>query len=369
MKEPKISWHGPSKRAYLTFRGKRHYLGRWESKEQAIPKAVKLKFETILAELRYLGQRAPKAPKEMTIWELCAAFLDYAEAKLDRSDYSAFSKATKVLCQRFGDLPAAQFTPGRLREIQNDLIGLKLERTQINRLTSMVTRIYKWAASYDMVPASIIAGLRTLPGVRTGQPGVKDNPPVDPVDLKTVKQTLAHLYEPIKSMVKVQLLTGARPGEIRRMRIGEIVQKDRIWVYAPGQHKNTWRGAIREIPLSNEAYKVLKPWLKGQPEDFVFCSDYGPSGSKRVTKPKRGQPYHISAYSVAIKKVCKAHGIPEWCPRQIRKTVAQAVDDLIGIEHSSALAGHSGIDITRQIYAKSQLKKAKEAADKIGKIL
>jgi integrase len=362
-KQPKISWHPPSRRAYLTWHGKRYYLGAWEHQDKPIPKDVKAKYDALLGQLLYLGKPEEKAlPVGLTVHEISARFMDWAEGRTDPADYRGCAKATQGLCTLSGMVEAKDFSPGQLRKVQDYFLGKGWVRDQVNKQVRRVVRVFSWAISWDLIPASVLVGLKTVPPVRAGTPGTTEGSPINPVPLDLIKATLPHLTEPFRSMVKIQLLTGCRPGEVRLMRCGEIVQDGAAWLYRPIHHKNAHRGKIREIPLSAPAMKILRPFLKGRPaEAMVFPSGAGSGDEAR--------PYVINTYSQTIRKICRAHGLTTWQPRQLRKTVAQEVDNLLGIEHSAALAGHSGIEITRRIYAKSQLEKAKVAAKKIEKML
>lgn len=366
-KQPRISWHPPSKRAYITWQGRRFYLGAWGHRDQPIPKDVQARYDSLIGQLFYLGAPEEEAiPKEITIHEISAKFLDWAEKNYTAHEYRGFLLASRALCQLHGFIAAKDFTPLKLRQVQTAFVEKKLARSQVNRSLWRVIRIFSWAISYDLIPSSILVGLQTVPGLKKGAPGTHEAPGVDSVEFDLVKVTLPHLHEPIRTMVKLQLLTGCRPGEVRLMKAGEIDTRGKIWVYKPLHHKNAHRGKLREIPLTAPAQKILKPWIaKREPGQYLFTSWDAPSKFRDLKKKQKA--YSIESYSQAIKRVCESFGLTVWQPRQLRKTIAQQVDDLLGIEHSAALAGHSGIEITRRVYAKSQLEKAKEAAKKIEK--
>lgn len=356
MKIPKVSWHGPTQRAYLTWKGKRYYLGRWVDKGQPIPKPVKLEYEKIIGQLFHLGRVVEEVSAEITVQEICAKFLtEHAEKRFDSGEVDNWRQATVKLCRLFGDLPASQLTPLKLRHFQDHLVQGKYARSHINKLQRRVIRIWGWAVSYDLLDPALLVGLQSVPALRMGLPGVTEAPEIDLVPLDLVKQTIEKIHEPVKSMIQVQLMTGCRPGEVRGMTWGDIDQSGEMWIYRPAKHKTAHWGKKRVIPLTQKVQEILLKFPRERPTDFVFDP-----GSRVENKS-----YHRQSYSRAIKVCCEAHGLAVWNPRQLRKLAAQRVDDMLGIEHSSALLGHSGSDVTRRFYAKSQLTKATEAAKRI----
>jgi len=54
---------------------------------------------------------------------------------------------------------------------------------------------------------------------------------VRPVDLETVEATLPHLTRHVSAMIQVQLLTGARPGEVCIMRGCDLNRTGPVWLY------------------------------------------------------------------------------------------------------------------------------------------
>ena len=139
------------------------------------------------------------------------------------------------------------------------------------------------------------------------------------------------------------------------MRMGDIDRSGKIWAFRPAKHKNSWRGKTRFVPLGVAAQAILQPFLKADPDAYVFAS-------------WTGRPYQDASLARAVRHACDQAKIKHWAPRQIRKTVAQKTADSIGIEHAAALLGHSSIQITQTIYAKNQEDKATAAILKLDKI-
>jgi integrase len=73
----------------------------------------------------------------------------------------------------------------------------------------------------------------------------------------------------LAAMIKLQRLTGMRPGELVIIRPCDIDMTGDVWIYEPFDHKNRWRGHRKQIPLGPEAQSLLEPFL-----DRVYGDDY-----------------------------------------------------------------------------------------------
>jgi hypothetical protein len=65
-----------------------------------------------------------------------------------------------------------------------------------------------------MVPASIVGSLRPLDGLREGRTKAREAEPVGPVLIESVEAVLPRLPCPVAAMVRLQLLSGCRAGEV-----------------------------------------------------------------------------------------------------------------------------------------------------------
>ena len=63
-----------------------------------------------------------------------------------------------------------------------------------------------------------------------------------PVDLDVVKKTIPFLPSNVAAMVRLQLLTAMRPGEVRSMRLCDIDTTGEVWYDIPFEHKTEHHG-------------------------------------------------------------------------------------------------------------------------------
>jgi integrase len=72
---------------------------------------------------------------------------------------------------------------------------------------------------------------------------------IRPVAEHVVEATLPHVRPQVAAMVRLQLLTGMRPGEVVAMRGCDLEMREKVWLYRPGsdqgphgKHKTAYRG-------------------------------------------------------------------------------------------------------------------------------
>src|SRR5262249_44896053 len=149
--------------------------------------------------------------------------------------------------------------------------------------------------------------------------------------------------------VRLQLLTGARAGELVTIRGCDLDASRRIWVYRPQQHKNAFRGMSREILIGPKAQAVIKPWLKLDLRAYLFSpreaelarqvergrkrqTPWYPSHVKRNERKRRGPKrrraprdrYSTSSYGRAIARACDlAFAPPDSLAKDADETVAE----------------------------------------------
>ncbi len=74
-------------------------------------------------------------------------------------------------------------------------------------------------------------------GLRAGRTTAREPAPVLPVADNVVEATVPHLPEVVTDMVRLQRLTGVRPGEVCILRPMDLDRSGDVWVYRPESHK------------------------------------------------------------------------------------------------------------------------------------
>jgi integrase len=127
-----------------------------------------------------------------------------------------------------------------------------------------------------MLPVTIHTHLKSVAALRRGQSAASENDPVQPVPPEVVGATKPHLSRQIKALVELQLLTGARGGELLKLRPIDI-QTDvpgpgRVWTIRPLDHKTAHHGHERTLFLGPKAQQVIQPFLTGRAADAYLFS-------------------------------------------------------------------------------------------------
>lgn len=293
-------------------------------------------------------------------------------------------------------------------------------RRYLNDNIDRLRRMFRWGVSEELVSESTLRPLETVDGLRKGKTNAPDHPSVPPVDDIVVNATIQSLQPTVADMVRIQSLTGARPGEICIMRPFDIEMRNGVWFYLPERHKTQHHGKERVVVIGPKAQSILNPYLDREPLDYCFK----PSDviahhrrirhAKRVTplscgsKPKKknkrskraaGDCYTNDSYRRAIHRACDWAFPPpnelaqredesqlawmrrldeaqraelarwqsehRWSPNQLRHTMGTKTREQFGIEAVAAALGHSKTD-TSEIYAQRNLQLAVEVAKKTG---
>ena len=119
-----------------------------------------------------------------------------------------------MLRRSIGTELAKDIGPKRLKLIRKDMLAKDWGRKYINDQVGRIVRLFRWAASDELIPASVSDALKTVEGLRKGRTKATESKPVRPVDDPLVEATLPHLPAVVADMVRFQRLTGCRPGKL-----------------------------------------------------------------------------------------------------------------------------------------------------------
>lgn len=145
---------------------------------------------------------------------------------------------------------------------ERDGYGRRLSRRYVNNLINQIRSFFKWGVGEELVPPSVHQGLLAVEGLRPGRTDAPDPAPIGPVSDAAMQATLPHLPPRVADMVRIQRLTGMRPGELCAMTTGELELGDEVWVYRPRKHKTAHHGKGRAVVIGPRAMDILRQYLK-----------------------------------------------------------------------------------------------------------
>lgn len=332
-----------------------------------------------------------------------------------------YAQALDRLLEHAGDLAVADFGPLTLASLRasmaaercaEDPTRSKYVRRSINEAVARIIRAFTWGVSVELVPESILGALKTLEPLARGEVVVvrdgrgrsrevelRESRKVTGVPLEDVKAVLPFLSRQLQAVVRLQVLTGARPSELLGLRPVDIDKSGPRWVARPASHKNSWRGEDhgREIVLPREAEALLERFMDHRlPTAPMFSASEAeaermtrrtvnrkcdrrhgnrPGYSARVREgrePERapGSAYTSDSYRRAISRACDAAGVDRWTPYQLRHLAGELAEAALDEVHTSALLGHKDESVTRRYHGGEQRRRrATAAADALGRVV
>lgn len=191
-------------------------------------------------------------------------FLDWAEGFYRHPDgtptgaLNVLRPALRYLVNEHGRTRVREFGPLKLKQVRQRMIHAGCCRTNINRMVHAIRRVFSWGVENEYVPAAVYQALKAVPALKRGRTEAVEADPVLPVPESDVNETLKKLPGPLAVMVRLQLLTGARPGEVCAMRPCDVtIGTDGVWCYRPDRHKTAHHGKERRIYIGPEGQAVL----------------------------------------------------------------------------------------------------------------
>lgn len=418
---PSYLHHKARNLAKTIVNGKTIYLGPYNSPES------QEKFSDIVAEWR-LRQNVDQYA--LKVDELAWRFLEHAEAYYVHKDGTPTGNAANMryalmpLIDLHGKTRVRDFGPLKLQEVRQQMIQDGHSRTYINGMIAKIRQVFRWGTEQELVPATIYQALLAVRGLAAGRSKARESTPVLPVDEGTVNDTLPHLPTVVADMVRLQLLTGARPGEVCAIRPCDITRgTSGVWTFRPSQHKTQHFGRERRIFIGPEGQAILSKYMLRDSEAYCFSpldSEAERSATRReqrqtpmtpsqsARKP-RGRTikdrYDRNTYNRAIARGCElAFGMAAelrypartaarlkdateaertkfkqrleqqaaewrlkhvWSPNQLRHSRATAIRERFGIEAAQTVLGHSDPKVTL-VYAERDFATAERIMREIG---
>lgn len=413
--------------AFVEVGGVRRYLGTYGTP------ASYQQYEALKAELDVTGRLPPKDVGDLCVVELADRYWAYAQEYYRRPDGTHTSElvlikqAIGLLVSLHGDLPVTNFDPVKLASLRKRMVapageGKNWCRDTANGMFSRIKRVFKWGTELGYVPAAVVAGLQAVRGVPKGRGQARETGPVKPVPPHVLDATLPHLSKQVSAMVRLQLLCGARPGEVCTMRACDIDVSGKVWQYRPAAHKTQHHEHKRVIPIGPRGQEILKEFLSLDTQAYLFnpaeaeadrlaakhelrttpLHQGNSPGTNRKEAPLRkpGNRYDVNSYRRAIARACdvafpppehlaqaegetreewmnrlseerkaeprawrKAH---RWHPHRLRHNFATTLRAQFGIDVAQTILGHRLGSAITEIYAEPNTQKAENAILQIG---
>lgn len=415
--KPALVHHKPSGQARVRINGKDHYLGRYGS-QRAFDAYDELIREWLV------GQDVDRLALQVD--DLCLLYVDYVREHYrkggeETSEVHCIQLALRHLVKVHGETRIRDFSPKKLKAVRDSMIASGYVRSSINLHVGRIKRMFRWGVSEELVPVEVYQSLCTVSGLRKGRTRAKESEPVRPVPESVLEATLPHLTSIVQTMVRLQLLTGMRPGEVCAMRPCDVtLTTDGVWVYRPKGHKTEHHDKERRVYIGPQAQELLRPFLNREPEAYCFSpaeselernakrrsnrkSPMTPSQAARKPTGRRlNSRFTKDSYNRSIRRACEtAFGMPHelrdigrsvarlpehqreeerqrlkqqasewrkkhcWSPNQLRHNRATFLRERYGLEAARVVLGQSDTAVTA-IYAERDFATAARIMSEVG---
>ncbi|MCU0710422.1 MAG: tyrosine-type recombinase/integrase [Pirellula sp.] len=333
--------------------------------------------------------KVDESQEPITVKHIVESYRGHVKVRyaFSQSEKNRLLQVCTIVENEAGKLEADKFGPRLLLKMRGDWIKSGKTRQYCNRLANAVIRMFKWAVSQELVDISTHQRLKTVEPLRIGETDAPETKPILPANLDHVRATAIHLPPQLKAVIRIMVVTGARPSEILTMKPAEIDRSGDEWFYRPKQHKNAKRGKTRSIPLVGDAKEAVIDYLNRDADAYCFSPKEAVewwNAQKRAARKSKVQPsqqnrrnpnatklptdcYDKHSLGRAISRACKKANVPAWHPYQLRHLAGTMVRDALGCEAAQALLGHSSMQMT-QHYAKINEQKAAKAAKSMPKL-
>jgi integrase len=384
---PKYRKHA-SGQARVTLGGCTYYLGNYGTPES------RRRYKELVNEwLTGTGRFAPAAVQPrpaagaVTVNEVILAYLRHAHEYYGpgATEVEKVKLSVRPLRELCGRSPSAAFDALALEAVQEAMVSSGLARSTVNERVRVIKRMLKWAVRKKLVPAAVIGELQAVDGLKRGRTRARETEPVRPVPRDHVDAVLRAVGRHVAGLIRLQLLTGARPGELCVLRRSDIDESGDVWVYRPSRHKNLYRGHDRAIYFGPRAQAVLREFFCPGANAYLFSPREGreerfralranrrspvqPSQvSRRKPAPKKlpGERYTTYSYRQAVQRACAKAGVPVWHPHQLRHSAGTDLRREFGVEVARIVLGHKTA-FTTEIYAEADREKAVTAMAAVG---
>jgi integrase len=249
----------------------------------------------------------------------------------------------KDLIPALGSWKAKDVGRADLRALIRD-INARGAPIMANRTLACVRRLFNWAVSEDLIPAS--------PAVAIEAPGKEEarDRALDEAEIQAFWTRLdeTDLPESTRSALRLILATAQRPGEVAGAEWSDIDLQNGWWEIPRSKTKND---RAHSVPLNGVAIQILKRLEKLNGADgWLFPT-------------RMGKQLRVDSLSKAIGNNRRVFGIDHFTPHDLRRTAATRMT-AAGVPRDTVgkILNHTELGVTAKTYDRYGYAKEKVAA-------
>jgi integrase len=274
-KERKEFWLGPHGEPG-TLEAYHRLLAEWESNHRRL---FRLAVRSTV--------RADHPEALLAVIDLVLRYWQWASRRYAASEVHTIRQVLRLLRSLYGDTPAEEFGPNRLRALRDAMVKgdasadpprRPWSRPYVNKQVQRVLAVFRWAASHELLPERVHRQLSTVETLRRGRPLPCGTVPAETDPVRPVDEELVHAIRPflspqVEAIMLLQLHTGARGGELLGLRPKDITVDERtgIWFCELAEHKTSHHGKRRTLVFGPQSQALLETFMRGRdPEACLF---------------------------------------------------------------------------------------------------
>jgi len=344
-RDPKYRLHKATGQGYVELNGRRIYLGDYESD------AAQSAYHRLLAEWKSSGRVLPidRERDDVTVVEIAAVFWDHVKRHYRKADGTPttevdnYRRILRVLKALYGPTPGQDFGAKALKAVRCRMIEMDWSRSHINHQVRRLKAVFSWAVEQELIPAGEkYHAMLAVKGLRKNKTEARETEPVRPVPNELIEPVLDEVASVVADMIRLQLLTGARPDEIARMRRCDVERREKVWVVRYHEHKTEhFEVGDRLLFLGPQAQKIIAPYMaRRRDHEYLFSAADAAAehrdrrhakrktplnagnrpGTNRCKSPTRspGERFTVHSYRRAIHRACDICFPPPEDLRRIR---------------------------------------------------
>ena len=360
-RKPSYLLHKTTGQARVRIDGKDHYLGAYGSPES------REHYDELIVE--WFAKNGDLTQYTLTVDDLTLLYIKHVHEHYQKngrptSEATCIKTTLRYLVAICGRTRVRDFGPKAFKTVRQAMIDDGHFRKSINKHAGRIRRMFRWAVENEYCSALVLTALAAVQGLQAGRTNAFESESVRPVSADCVTAVGPYVSHPVWAMIRLQLLTAARPGEILIMRGGNLNTTGHVWEYVPASHKTEHYEKGRIVFIGPKAQAIIQEFLKPDLQAYLFSPRDVRSVKPGCTR-QPGERYNRDAYRNAIKRACRKAGVPEWYPNQLRHNAATNIRREFGIEAARTVLGHSSA-VTSEIYAEMDYGKARDIIAKIG---
>lgn len=314
--------------------------------------------------LEALSLRTAPNPQigHLTAREMLEKYLISIEGTIKETTIGEYAyQLDRYFCQTFGAREISTITPDELRTKLKELLDQGLSVATVNTVRTRISGLYNFALREQLAaknPAALVRPFRS----EAGKPSLVQQP----WNLAEIRQALlASRGDALHLFLTLCIFTGLRRGEVAGLSWGDFNESEKTLkitkslvaarAWSKGKLKSgTYLQSPKTASSARSVYcsdEVLKAIYKTR-RSFVEKVGRLPSPEDPMIFGNDGKRFDPSSIGKRFKKFCDSNEIRRIRVHDLRHTSAVlALEAGIPLEAVSEGLGHSGIDITKRIYA------------------